>query len=177
MMGENKFFVNGLLFHVAIVPKTHILFWSKIWNSLKNLKSIQSLEAMSSQQTHRPGSLKLINKKHKTGAHRSKSAVVRDVCGRFTFTFRFWIRLIFIGKIDSKSVIVKKRGKLSRQQRKEQRQQIRAHKQEKLMAIERAAGANRAPLLTVSPFKSFQFLYSQFRPWSHSTSNSHPRWS
>ena len=84
---------------------------------------------------HRSGPFKQTNKKHKSGQHRSKSALKREAKGRQT----------------SLRSICKAKHKLSREEKRHRLQQIRKHKQ--TIADEqkqRFLGANAPPLLTVS---------------------------
>ncbi|KAI1727652.1 pre-rRNA-processing protein TSR1 like protein [Ditylenchus destructor] len=84
-------------------------------------------------QAHRPGLFKLPNKKHKTGQHRSKGALARDTKG----------------KLGVKVKSLKQGRVLSKAERKNKLQQIRAHKTDQLQEKQRLQGGpDRAPYLT-----------------------------
>lgn len=100
-------------------------------------------------QTYRPSAFKLPNKKHKTGQHRSKREISRDTKG-------FGIRklacycYVISGKKDVKALTTRRNQSLSRNDRRNQIQQIREHKRDTLLAKSRQqGGAHRPPLLTV----------------------------
>jgi len=58
------------------------------------------------QETHRPGALKQSNKQHKTGRHRSKSAISNDLKGKLIvpdsnkFYYKLNIKIMFIELFD-----------------------------------------------------------------------------
>lgn len=89
---------------------------------------------MNKQETHRPGVLKQSNKPHKTGRHRSKSAVNNEVKGKQNV-------------IRTSLKHSNKKG-LNRQARRNLLTQIRKKKREEVIAHKRSiGGAHSAPIL------------------------------
>ncbi|XP_029169697.1 pre-rRNA-processing protein TSR1 homolog [Nylanderia fulva] len=84
------------------------------------------------QETHRPGALKQSNKQHKTGRHRSKSAINKDLKG----------------KQNIKTSLKHLKKNLQRDARRNQLLQIRKKKREEILAQKRDLGGfSSAPVL------------------------------
>lgn len=112
--------------------------------------------AVDKSQSHRAGVLKQTNKEHKHGRHKSKGALNNAAKGKvhwFSPLAFNWLGLLRLGKVSVKNAARRRKGDLTREQRRNQNTQIRQNKRDDILARKRALGGFEAPpfLIAVLP--------------------------
>lgn len=84
-------------------------------------------------QVHRSGTLKQSNKLHKTGRHRSKGTIDKELKGKIEVNKKFGVisssisfTLNYLGKVSVKAISRRQKNAMTKDQRRHQANQVRA---------------------------------------------------